>query len=222
MDLKKFTQKDFNLIIEGAKIYDSKLRNKDFLIVFKEIDILGNDKIKYIEVKCRKNNYMHLTGVKYINKNLRNKNKNENYDIVYANNFFDLIMSSRLNINYCYYKADETTNIKLEILNHILNFPFNAVMIGNYNYSKPHLYTKKICGTITSCIGFINANESLYPNTILKEDIRNITEKTFPIIMICSKSKDETKYNVITRKGKLFNKVAIPKEIKELLIDNLL
>ena len=138
-----------------------------------------------------------------------------------ANSFYDLISSHRLKANHCFYKSDGTTKLKLEILIHALNFPYNAIMVGNYNYSHPYLYTTKLCGGITSCIGFINANKTFYPSTILKEDIRNITEKPFPIIMICCKHKTKLKYKQITRKGRLYNQDIIPIQIKELMDINI-
>jgi len=88
MNLKRLTTNDFNLLIAGANIYEKKLRDKDFLIIFKN---KNNNEIDYIEVKCRKYNFMHLTGVLY-------KNNGNVNDI--ANFFYNLILSNRLNINH--------------------------------------------------------------------------------------------------------------------------
>ena len=63
---------------------------------------------------------------------------------------------------------------------------------------------------------------AFFPNTTLREDIRHLVVKTFPIVMICSKHKTEEKYNVITKKGKLFDAKSIPLEIRKLLIENLI
>ena len=213
MELRRFAIKDFNLLIKSAKLYDKNLKDNDFLIVFKD-----ENKINYVEVKCRKMNFMHLTGVKYINRNLRDRIKpNGDYQETYANHFYDLIMSNRLDIEHCYYKIDGTTSIKLEILSQVFNFPYNAAMIGNYNNVKPHLYTKKLCGGVACCMGFVNANASFYPNTTLKEDIRKLTERVCPIVMICKKNKNKAKYEEVTRKGKLLKSVKLPKEILEML-----
>lgn len=211
MNLKRLTTNDFNLLIAGANIYEKKLRDKDFLIIFKN---KNNNEIDYIEVKCRKYNFMHLTGVLY-------KNNGNVKDI--ANFFYNLILSNRLNINHCYYKQDGTTNIKLEILSQIFNFPYNASMIGDYNNAKPRLFTKKLCGGISCCVGFANGNNSfLYPNTTLKEDIRKISSKISPIVLICKKNQNEEKYNIITKKGKLLENVVLPKKILELLSEELI
>ena len=115
-----------------------------------------------MEVRCREKNFLHLSGVKYINRDIRVQANRQNYEEVYAKHFFNLAMDSRLNINHCFYKDDGTTTLKLGILSHIFNFPYNATMIGNFNNSKPRLYTKKICGGITSCIGFVNGNDGLF------------------------------------------------------------
>lgn len=159
MGLKRLTAKDFNLLIKSANLYENNLKNKD------DID--------YIEVKCRKNNFLHLTGVKYIN-----NNKNIDNNIAYANVFYDLILANRLNINNCYYKQDGTTHIKLGILSQIFNFPYNAAMIGNYNNAKPQLFTEKLCGGVACCLGFVSGNNaSLYPNTTLKRILEESVQK---------------------------------------------
>lgn len=161
---------------------------------------------------------MHLTGVKYIN-----NNKNIDNNIAYANVFYDLILSNRLNINNCYYKQDGTTHIKLGILSQIFNFPYNAAMIGNYNNAKPQLFTEKLCGGVACCLGFVSGNNaSLYPNTTLKEDIRRISSKTYPIILICRKNQNEKKYNVVTKRGKLLNNISLPSKILNLISNELI
>ena len=65
MNAKRLSQKDFSRMIEGYKIYNSKLLDKDFLIVYKNTMSTQQNSIEYLEVECRKNNFMHLTGVVY-------------------------------------------------------------------------------------------------------------------------------------------------------------
>lgn len=57
-----------------------------------------------------------------------------------------------------------------------MNIPFTARMIGDYTGTHPNLYTEKVTGT-TTCLGLILRKNGYIPNTILKEDIRNIIPK---------------------------------------------
>ena len=50
-------------------------------------------------------------------------------------------------------------------------------MIGDYNNLKPLLVTDKFVGTVTYAMGFIFRNGFYVPNTALKDDLRNITER---------------------------------------------
>lgn len=49
-------------------------------------------------------------------------------------------------------------------------------MIGNYNGPHLELYTEKVVGTTTACIGLIKRNKYYISNSILHEDIRDISD----------------------------------------------
>ena len=48
-------------------------------------------------------------------------------------------------------------------------------MLGDYNMSQPKLYTDKIAGSISACMGFVrDGGEGRFvPNTVLEGDIRS-------------------------------------------------
>ena len=58
-----------------------------------------------------------------------------------------------------------------------MNIPFSARMIGDYTGAHLNLYTEKGAGTTTACLGLVLNRNEYIPNTILKEDIRNIIPK---------------------------------------------
>lgn len=58
-----------------------------------------------------------------------------------------------------------------------MNIPFSARMIGDFIGAHLNLYTEKVAGTTTACLGLALHGNEYIPNTILKEDIRNITPK---------------------------------------------
>jgi hypothetical protein len=50
-------------------------------------------------------------------------------------------------------------------------------MIGNYTGPHLELYTEKVTGTTTACLGLVQANNCYVPNSVLSEDIRSIVPK---------------------------------------------
>lgn len=48
-----------------AKLYQNNLENKNIMFVYKD------DKIRYVETKFNKSNFLHLTGVKLLNENMK-------------------------------------------------------------------------------------------------------------------------------------------------------
>ena len=58
-----------------------------------------------------------------------------------------------------------------------MTIPFSARMIGDYIGAHLNLYTEKVAGTTTACLGLVLHGNEYIPNTILKEDIRDIIPK---------------------------------------------
>lgn len=58
-----------------------------------------------------------------------------------------------------------------------MNIDVKARMIGNYIGPHLELYTEKVTGTTTACLGLIQNNDYHIPNSVLSEDIRSIVPK---------------------------------------------
>ena len=94
-------------------------------------------------------------------------------------------------------------------------------MLGIYNknnLTNVLLSTEKLIGNTNYCMGFKNIDNSLYyvPNTVLKEDIRNITISTNRVLCILKKHQKNKVYEEIcyTAKGVNIREIQYIKEIQ--------
>lgn len=148
------------IISKCATLYAANLCDRQLAFVYRN----GNNRAEFVEVTFRSNNFMHFTGI-----DAKNHFK--------ANAFYRDALDKRLKESAIKFKDNHTTELKLQILQNIMNIPFSARMIGDYIGAHLNLYTEKVAGTTTACLGLILHGNEYIPNTILKEDIRNITPK---------------------------------------------
>ena len=188
------------IILNNAKVYRAHLENKNVLFIFG-----SKDKTEYIETLFLPRNYLHLTGIELTN----NISKHE---------FYKRCIKNKVNLSDFKLKSDGTTKLKLSVLPQIMQISHVAKMMGDYNNTGAMLYTEKITGTSTACLGFILNNGFYIPNTVLKDDIRDITNRPQSrILAIYSKDKSEEKYSKRTYLAKNVNDTLFPKEILDLI-----
>lgn len=149
-----------SIISKCATLYAANLCDRQLAFVYRD----GNNQTGFVEVTFRSNNFMHFTGI---------DTKNH----IKANAFYRDALDKRLKESAIQFKNNHTTELKLQILQNIMNIPFTARMIGDYTGAHLDLYTEKVAGTTTACLGLILRGSEYIPNTILKQDIRNITPK---------------------------------------------
>ncbi len=155
------TKKDaVSIISKCATLYAVSLCDRQLAFVYRD----GNNQTGFVEVTFRSNNFMHFTGI-------------DTKKHIKANAFYRDALDKRLKESDIQFKNNYTTELKLQILQNIMNIPFSARMIGDYIGAHLDLYTEKVAGTTTACLGLILRGNEYIPNTILKEDIRNITPK---------------------------------------------
>ena len=165
-------------IVDCAKQFQNNLVNCNVLFVFAD-----NDKINFLETLFLPRHYMHLTGITLLNNNIKSVN------------FYNMCLSGRLDSSIFILNPNGTTEMKLSVLSQAVNIHKTARMIGTYNLTKSMLITEKIVGTITACLGFVPDNGYYIPNTILREDIRDVVCKpTKRILAIYKKSKNTPYY----------------------------
>lgn len=178
----------FNIISRCLKEYDNNLKNNKvmFIIEYKDRTI-GKE-----EMYFPKSSYYHLTGINLYNKFGKLVNSYE---------FYDLIKFKRLNLQeYKIKNKDATTDLKLQVLPQLMKIDRIASMIGNFSHNNMFLQTEKIAGNVNACMGFIrDEKKKVYiPNTVLKKDIRDITEERGKIIAILKKNITDNLYKNVT------------------------
>ena len=99
-------------------------------------------------------------------------------------------------------ESNHTTELKLKVLSTIMNIDTRARMIGNYIGPHLELYTEKVTGTTTACLGLIEKGNCYIPNSVLSEDIRSIVPKPpGKIFAIFKKPIGNTLYTHLTYKS---------------------
>ena len=166
------------IIHECAVLYNRNLSGKNVLFVTSD-----NNECAYIETLFAPNNFLHLTGVK--------TKLNSEY-------FFKSALNQRLSPANIEFDPGGTTEIKLQVLPHLMSIHSTARMIGDYDNSRPLLVTDKFAGTVT--MGFIPINGFYVPNTALKKDIRDITAQATrrKVAAIFVKNRSDAEYTLLT------------------------
>ena len=118
----------------------------------------------YTEVQFRSYHFLHFTGV-------------TPRAGLGANDFYRRAVNSQLSEHDFTFKNPGTVELKLQIMDVIMNIDTRARMIGNYAGPRIELYTEKVTGTTTACLGLISKGDCYIPNSVLKEDIRSIIPK---------------------------------------------
>ena len=106
-----------------------------------------------------------------------------------------------------------------------MNIDTRARMIGNYIGPHLELYTEKVTGTTTACLGLIEKGDCYIPNSVLSEDIRSIVPKPpGKIFAIFKKSIGNTLYTQLTYKSQniKITKKCLPKTLVDLIEPSLL
>ena len=198
--MHSYTKKEAIAIVTAcAKKYREELENRSLLFICQD----KHKKISCVEFSFYSYNYLHLTGLKLKRKMSDGANSTSG-EIISAAAFYEKCLSHKLSPSDFEFSDDGTTHMKLEILPTVINKSLSARMIGNYNSYNPRLYTEKLAGNITTCIGFVRTDigNAYVPNTILKNDIRNYTNGTARVLAVYRKSMEALIYEEITYKAK--------------------
>ena len=133
-----------------------------------------------------------------------------------ARHFFNLCYDKRLTEADFEFSADGTTEMKMRVLPSLMKKNLSAKMLGDYNMSQPKLYTDKIAGSLSACMGFVrdDGEGRFVPNTVLEGDIRTKVKAADRIIATYRKSRGEERYSeiVFTAKKVEWEKIDLPDE----------
>ena len=149
------------LVVSGAEEYHLHLENRNLLFLF------GNpDTPETMEAVFHPRNFLHLTGLRLSTNRIRSSTE-----------FYSRCLRHRLSPDDFWLPEDGTAEMKLQILPGIMKIHQSAKMAGDYESTKIFLYTEKLVGNISACLGFTKEGQYYIPNTALREDIRNVTRK---------------------------------------------
>ena len=165
----------FKTIYECTKEFKKNLANKKLLVIYEE-----NGETKKCEIFFPASAFYHLTGLKAFD------NKGNSYK---AFNFYNDMLNGSINARNLK-KKDRTTDLKIEVLPQLMKLDRNAKMTGIFFSSRILLETDQLIGGEKSCMGFITNEkyECYIPNTLLKEDIRQISINRGNIVCILKKN----------------------------------
>ena len=149
-----------SIINKCATLYAANLCDRQLAFAYRN----SNNQTEFVEVTFRSNNFMHFTGI-------------DTKSHIKANAFYRDALDKRLKESAIKFKDNHTTELKLQVLQNIMTIPFSARMIGDYIGAHLNLYTEKVAGTTTACLCLVLHGNEYIPNTILKEDIRDIIPK---------------------------------------------
>jgi len=164
--MRKYTKESaIKVIVSCAEKYKEELSGRMLLFICEN----KPDQISCFEFTFNDCNFMHLTGLKV---KRRDSGITDEKDELAAVDFYQRCLTHKLSSFDFEFSKDGTTHMKLDVLPFVLNKNLSAKMIGEYNSSKPRLYTERLAGGTSACVGFVTDSISrLYvPNTILKED----------------------------------------------------
>ena len=188
-------------IFKAAESYQKNLINQSLLFL-----CLDKHKKTYcIEVTFDASNFKHLTGVQ---------------TRLSALHFYEMCIDHRLSTDDFSFAEDGTTVWKMEVLPRLISKNLSANMIGEYNGSMPVLFTERIAGSTSACMGFVRSDENgrYIPNTILKGDVRTLVHKADRIIATYRKKRSESQYSEIVYAAKKvdWEKIVLPSNFQNL------
>jgi len=193
------------VVFDCAQKYKEHLVNKSLLFVC----VNKKKQVYCVEVTFDLSNFQHLTGLE------TDKTK------ISSKDFYERCLEKRLSPDDFELSCMGTTELKLDVLPILMSKNLAAKMIGDYNMSQPKLYTEKMAGGVSGCVGFIKSEGKgrYIPNTVLKGDIRERTKTADRIIATYRKRREEERYTEIVYLAKKvdWQHITLPEEYSYLL-----
>lgn len=198
-----------SIAISCSSHYDSKLRDRQFLIIYRDAD---TNSIMNIEVVFLARNYQHLTGLIFLDENKKVIDNASEY-------FYRKCLAKKLGNDEIAFKNDGTTQLKLEALPAITKFTSITKIVGDSNGRQPYLYIEKIVGGVNFCLGLrVDAAINQYvPVSALQRDIKELTDKPSQVLAIFERPYgSDCTYKTIRHvaKGLNLNNINLPEDLK--------
>jgi len=177
--LKSKTKAEALRIIHNSAVaYKSNLLNKNVMFV-----ALKDEITQLFETKFLPSNFRHLTGI---------------ITSLNSTRFFEAAFNNKLKESDINFARDGTTQKKLDVLYSLMSIHKTAKMAGDFESSHKVLISDKVAGTTTAVMGFIKDDNYFVPNTVIKDDVRQIVRKpTLVIAAVFIKPDKQSLYNEI-------------------------
>lgn len=207
MEVIKDKKEYLRIIVQAAALYKENLLNKNMLIIYEK----QKKQYFYLDILFLKRQFLHLTGVETNN--------------ISSKDFFEKCINRKLTVEDFGVEDTWTTTKKMNVIIPTMSIYKNAKMVGDFqsNSTCGKLYTEKIVGNERGCLGFKLDEKSNYmiPNTLLQEDIRDITTKSNKLMAIYMKDVKDPLYNHMCylAKGIELEECCWNKEIEEKIAD---
>lgn len=183
------TKKDALVIVFScADLYKKNLAGHSYLFVTTD----KHHTVHCMEVTFDSSNFLHMTGLKVKQNGITPRH------------FFSLCCDRRLRESDFTFASDGTAELKLRILPSLVRKDLSVRMVGDYNLAQPKLYTEKIAGSVSACIGFVRDSRSgrYVPNTVLNSDVRQMVKSADRIVLTFRKRREEAQYTEIVYTAK--------------------
>lgn len=158
-------------LFSGAEAYKKNLLDKSFLFIGQ-----GARDEPPLAMECLflAHNFMHLTGCEILGD-------------LSPGAFFDRCLDRRLSPNA--FDCISEAFLKKDVFDTVFSLPYSAKMIGSSSGGGNRLYTERLAGNVRGCMGFVLGDEApcYSPNTVLKEDIRNMVIKPQKLLAVYGK-----------------------------------
>ena len=188
------------IVFSCAPLYKKNLVDQSLLFVTTD----KHKEVHCLEVTFDTSNFLHMTGFK-----LRKPGIN-------ARHFFNLCYDKRLTESDFDFASDGTTEMKMRVLPSLMKKNLSAKMLGDYNLYQPKLYTDKLAGSLSACMGFVRdgGKGRFVPNTVLEGDIRTKVKHADRIILTYRKKRIDAQYAEIVFQAKkvAWEKIVLPDE----------
>ena len=176
-----------NVIIKCAQLYRDNLCNKELLFFY-----LAGSKIQYISVSYYPANYKHLTGI-----------------VISCSpkDFFELCCKQTISENAFTLKDNGTTELKLRVLERIMNVAYHAQFLGDYLNSNIYLELDKVVGSTLCGLGIENSDsDTYYPKSVLNGDMRKQVIEMKPIVAVYERLLWNSNYKLVRMKDSITDK----------------
>ena len=192
------------IVLQAAKDYDTKLKDKHFLIVYE-----NKKEISTCYVGFRDMNFLHLTGVK---------------TRLSAQQFYSACLSGKLSLRDINVDTKGKVQQKLAVLPQLAELLYNNCMIGDFINSGIAIRADYFVGDTRAVIslGFRSGKTVDVPVTLYRENIKKLSQPTCKVIAIFNKTYSKDMYEKCTYLSKGYSIKDLPAEIKKQLSKNII